>query len=54
MGRCRHNQFLLLLSASIHKIVFSSCHSVDGGVWQEVQVLDWTQANQLTDQLTEN
>jgi len=53
MGRCRYNQFLLLLSASIHKIVFS-CHSVDGGVWQEVQVLGWTQANQLTDQLTEN
>jgi len=39
---------LLVLSASIHRIGFV-CHSADGGVRQEVQVLRWTQANQLTD-----
>ena len=41
-----------LLSASIRRIGFA-CHSVglDGGVRQEVQVLRWTQANQLTGQL---
>jgi len=50
-GRCRGNQFLLVLSASIHGIGFA-CRSVDGGVLQEVQVLRWTQTNQFTDQLT--
>jgi len=29
-----------------------ACHSTGGGVRQKVQVLRWTQANQLTDQLT--
>ena len=50
-GRCHGNQFLLVLLASIHRIRFA-CHSVDEGVRQEVQVLRWTQADQLTGQLT--
>ena len=45
-GRCRGNQFLLVLSAYIHRIGFA-CHLVDGGVQQEVQLLRWTQPNQL-------
>ena len=49
--RCCGNHFLLVLSASIHRIWFA-CHSVDGGVRQEVQVLHCAQANQLIDQLT--
>jgi len=42
---------LLVLSVSltIHKIGFA-WRSVDGGGRQEVQMLRWTQANQLTDQ----
>ena len=50
-GSCRGDQFLLVLSNSIHKIRFT-CHSADGGVRQEVQVLCRTQANQITDQLS--
>ena len=49
-GRCRGNQFLLVLSASMQRIGFA-WHSVDGGLWQEVQVLCWTQANQLADSM---
>jgi len=37
----------------IHRTGFA-CDSLDGGVRQEVQVLRWTQANQLTDQLSDN
>ena len=49
--RCCHgNQFVLVLSAYIHIIGFAS-HSADSGVRQELQILCWTQANQLTDQL---
>jgi len=50
-GTLLWNQFLLGLSASIHRIRFA-CHSADGGVRQEVQVLRWTQANQITHRLT--
>jgi len=35
----------------IHRTGFA-CDSLDGSVRQEVQVLRWTQENQLTDQLT--
>jgi len=42
---------ILILSASIHRTGFA-LHSADGGIRQEVQFLRWTQANQLTDQLT--
>ena len=45
-GRCRGNQFLLVLSASVHRTGFA-CYSVDDGVGQEVQVLHWMHANQL-------
>ena len=37
-GRCSSNQFLLVLSASIHRIGFV-CHLADGGIRQEVQEL---------------
>ena len=32
----------------MHRIRFA-CHSIDNGVRQEMQVLRWTQANQLFD-----
>ena len=47
-GHYRSNQFVLVLSASMHRIRFA-CHSIDNGVRQEMQVLRWTQANQLFD-----
>ena len=50
-GRCRDNEFLLVYQLPSTEFSFA-WHSVDGGVRQEVQVLRWTQANQLTDQLT--
>ena len=50
-GRFRGNQFLSVVSASVHRIGFA-CDSLDGGV-QEVQVLRWMQANQLTHQLAQ-
>jgi len=50
-GRCRGNQFLLVVLVSIHRIGFA-CDSLDGGVRQEVQALRWTRADKLTDQLT--
>jgi len=50
--RCRGNQFLLVLSAFIHRIGFA-WHSVDGGVRQDVQVLRRTPANQLTRGVTQ-
>jgi len=50
-GNLRGKQFLLVLSASVKRIGFV-CHLADGGIQQEVRVLHWTQANELTDQLT--
>jgi len=41
--------FCWLYRPSPQNIRFA-CHSVDGGVRKQVQVLRWTQANQLTDQ----
>ena len=38
--------FMLVLSASIHRIGFA-CHSLDGGVGQEVQVLRRTQGKPI-------
>jgi len=49
-GRCRGNQFCGSNSDPIHRIGFAR-DSLDGGVRQEVQVLRWTQTNQLADQL---
>jgi len=40
-GCYRGNQFLLVLSASIHKIVFA-CDSLYGGVRQDAQMVRWT------------
>jgi len=47
-GRCRGNQFCGLNPGTIHRIRFA-WHSLDGGVRQEVQVLRWTETNQLPD-----
>jgi len=41
---------LLVLSVSIRRIGFA-CHSADGSIQQEVQLLRSTQANQLTDSI---
>jgi len=43
-------QPFLVLSASIHRIGFA-CHSVDGSVRHDVQLLRWMQVNQLTDSM---
>ena len=50
-GRYHGNQFYGPSPGPIHRIGFA-CDLLDGGVRQEVQVLRWTQANRLTDQLT--
>jgi len=48
---CHGNWFCGPNWCRIHRIGLA-CDSLDGGVRQEVQVLRWTHANQLTDQLT--
>jgi len=50
-GHCRGYRFCEPNPGPIHKIQFT-CYLLDGGVRQEVQMLHWTQANQLTGQLT--
>jgi len=42
------NEICELSPGQIHGIGFA-CNSLDGGVRQEVQLLRWTQANQLND-----
>jgi len=46
------SQPIFVGSSSVHKTGFACDAVIDGGVRQEVQLLRWTQANQLTDQST--